>query len=44
MVNAKDGVYIDEQQINVKKISFNVIMIGMVKCILNFKFDRAKIH
>ena len=39
-INARDGVKVDEAAINLKKISYQIIMLGMIKATVSLRFDR----
>ena len=39
-IDARDGVKVDEAAINLKKISYQIIMLGMIKATVSLRFDR----
>ena len=43
-MDAKGGVKVDEAAIDLKKISFNVIMLGMIKATVSLRFDRNQVE
>jgi hypothetical protein len=42
-IDASKGILLNEDQINVKKLSFGIIMLGTLKMNLTLKLDRNKI-
>lgn len=42
-IDASRGVLLNEDKINVKKLSFGIIMLGTIKMNLTLKLDRNKI-
>ena len=43
-VDAKHGVKVDEAAINLKKTSYQIIMLGMIKATVSLRFDRNKVE